>query len=180
MMIRKSQRRFVMALIVAAPSCVPSLVEATTRTWLTGSGQWQTAANWSGNQVPQTGDDVVIVNTDAVNRIITYTSTVSIHSLLIGNGNGGSGTNTLNITSGELDANIEKISTSLDKGVITQTGGTNALTLKTATAGGVFGGAPGVPPNRGGRPGGPWELPRPPGGRQPRRPDAGPPGRHFF
>ena len=49
-----------MSTIAAAPICVPSLVEATTRTWLTGSGQWQTAANWSGSQVPQTGDDVLI------------------------------------------------------------------------------------------------------------------------
>ena len=64
-----------------------------------------------------------------------------------GNGNGGSGTNTLNITSGELDANLEKISSSLDKGVITQSGGTNALTLNTATAGFFIGGTQAFPGN---------------------------------
>jgi len=33
--------------------------------------------------VPQTGNDVAITNSDAINRIITYSSTVGIHSLLI-------------------------------------------------------------------------------------------------
>jgi len=46
LMIRRPHRLLLMAAMVAAPTCVPSLVEATTRSWLTGSGQWQTASNW--------------------------------------------------------------------------------------------------------------------------------------
>ena len=40
--------------------CCPIHLDAATVTWIGGSGDWSTPANWSTDSLPGTNDDVVI------------------------------------------------------------------------------------------------------------------------
>src|SRR5215510_7924084 len=84
---RQRARKLFAAVIIASPVCVPTVVEAIGKTWLSSNGNWSTAGNWSGGVIPAAGGDVVMVNSDLVNRTITFNvGTLSLVSLQLNNG----------------------------------------------------------------------------------------------
>ncbi len=68
-----------------------------TVSWTGGSGNWDTAANWSGDKVPGTGDDIVISTSSAATITIRSGDSESVHSLNT------AGNDTLSITGGSLE-----------------------------------------------------------------------------
>lgn len=69
--------------------------EAATITWTNiNGGTWNTAANWSLNQVPAGGDNAVITN--AGTYTVTLNTSPTVNSLTLG---GGSGQQTLSTRS---------------------------------------------------------------------------------
>jgi hypothetical protein len=107
-----------------------SYTVANTVTWTAaGNGSWNTGSNWSGGQVPGTGDDVVIPS----GITVTFDSgTDTIHQLTV---NG-----TLDVTGGTLDVNATG---TLDNLAVSggTLGGTGALTVTgdfTAGGGGTI------------------------------------------
>ncbi len=79
----------------------------------TGSGSWDTGANWSSGNVPSAGDDVIINTTGAATVTIQSGDTISINSLTTG------GLDTLAITDGALAVAAD----STLSGPLTMTGG---------------------------------------------------------
>jgi RHS repeat-associated protein len=98
----------------------PLASPAFTIMWNTGTGNWGTPGNWSPPQVPGSGDDVLIAE-NGVNSTFTVTLNVAatVNSLTLG---GGSGTQTLSLTSPTLTLNAA--SSVSANGVLTQTAGT--------------------------------------------------------
>ncbi len=64
--------------LVIAPSLafllpfLPGSLPAATISWVGGSGDWSTAANWSGGQLPGTNDDVMIASASSIT--VTHSS----------------------------------------------------------------------------------------------------------
>src|SRR5258706_16325210 len=88
-------------LILAAavtPLGIGGLASAATRSWNINSGNWNVAGNWLPNaNVPLAGEDVLIVENDGTNRVVTLNvTTPSLLTLKIDNT--GAGSNTLSIT----------------------------------------------------------------------------------
>src|SRR5262249_17525034 len=141
--VKRSVLSFIAAAATAAvPICLPSLSSAASKTWIAGSGFWHTSADWSGGTLPATGDDVVILNQDATDRVVTYfLDSFNLRSFQLGNA--GSGTNTFSwitgATGGQLICPQEIIGTSANAGVFSQQAGLNAMTLTTATNGLILG-----------------------------------------
>jgi hypothetical protein len=58
-----------------------------TKTWTAthGNFKWETASNWSGGTVPQSGDDVILPSEGAAYTVTLATTTPTLNSLQIGN-----------------------------------------------------------------------------------------------
>lgn len=114
--------RLLLALIVLC--AVTIKVEASSLLWTnTAGGDWSVAANWSPNQVPVSGDDVIITNSG--DYIITNTTAVTLDQLTLGGNT--NGTQTLIMSSLTLSS-IGMVSSN---GVLNWNGGTinGALTV---------------------------------------------------
>src|SRR5438105_10780939 len=63
------------AAIAAMAASIPAVrrAQGSPDNWQTliGSGNWNTAGNWTGG-IPTNGADVFIVHNDATNRVVTY------------------------------------------------------------------------------------------------------------
>jgi hypothetical protein len=60
-----------------------NIAESATFTWAnTNGGDWNVVTNWSPNQVPVNGDDVVITNSGSY--AITNASSVTLDNLTLG------------------------------------------------------------------------------------------------
>src|SRR5271165_872464 len=72
--------RFIQGVCVAI-AFLPALAgRSATITWVGGSGDWNTATNWSGSAVPNTNDDAIINPAGSVN--ITHSNgTNTVHSV---------------------------------------------------------------------------------------------------
>src|SRR5437763_10462492 len=70
---KRHRRRWFLAAAASAIGVVPGVLRATDSTWtLNGDGNWNTAANWSGNNVPNgVGDAARFLNVITANRTIT-------------------------------------------------------------------------------------------------------------
>ena len=69
----------------------------TANTWNgTTSGDWHTASNWAGGHIPNSGENVVVPDTDVPNEIDISTADVTITNLTLG------AQRTLNITNGRM------------------------------------------------------------------------------
>ncbi len=119
------------ALTVALLFLAPPAAGAT-KTWADGTGQWNTSGNWSPSGQPQAGDDVLLTQTDATTRTVTYYNTTNptavLKSLKIDAT--GTGTMTLNMPNNHaLNVTTEYVGYD-GKGFVTQSAGTdNAATL---------------------------------------------------
>ncbi|MCC7408328.1 MAG: hypothetical protein IT442_09660, partial [Phycisphaeraceae bacterium] len=129
-----SMKRSLAAFLVIIASCWifqarPTL--AADRYWVGGSGDWSDPANWSataggpgGAGVPGAGDKVLLLQADAVDRIVSYNAAglgpelgdVNLDAT-------GSGTMTLSIAGGELLPNVMRVGRD-GTAAVTQTGGT--------------------------------------------------------
>src|SRR4051794_40479360 len=80
----------------AAAGAIP-VVASADATWKGSvtAGNWNSGANWLGGVVPASGDNVLINQSDAVNRTITYDAAFVSNLALQLNNNGG-GTDTFN------------------------------------------------------------------------------------
>src|SRR5437867_2319483 len=54
------KKRLIAALLLGLVGHFPTLLVGATISWIGGSGDWNTAVNWSGGALPGTNDDVVI------------------------------------------------------------------------------------------------------------------------
>jgi T5SS/PEP-CTERM-associated repeat protein len=113
-----------------------TVATATTKNWIAGTGNWNTAGNWAPAGVPAAGDDVNIKPTNGVSRTVTYDYTgpaITLNSLGVNlNGGTGGATTTLqmsanNLTVGELDVGWSGFGGSGGNGTFTQTGGTTTV-----------------------------------------------------
>ena len=87
--LRRRRGALAVAVMVAAPACLPSIVSGVPRTWLVGSGTFTVAGNWTGGVVPTSIDDAIIVNADAVARVVTFNPIIgSVKSLTLSNTGG--------------------------------------------------------------------------------------------
>jgi hypothetical protein len=102
--------------------------------WVGGSGNWQDSANWSDGEKPIANDLVLLEQSDAVNREISYTGGNSPQIQQVKIIQTGTGTMSLKIQDGTLNVDEELIGVgSYGKGSVEQTGGThNVGTLKVA------------------------------------------------
>jgi len=99
-------------LIAAAAVMVVSLsVQAADRYWVGGDGDWSDPANWAatdggpgGATLPSTDDDVFLLQSDAIDRIVTYSGVAGPVPELGGLDLDatGAGSMTLSITGGEI------------------------------------------------------------------------------
>ncbi|MCC7406869.1 MAG: hypothetical protein IT442_02280, partial [Phycisphaeraceae bacterium] len=104
---------------------------AADRYWVGGSGDWSDPANWSataggpgGAGVPGAHDEVLLLQPDAADRIVTYSAAGPGPELGDLNLDGtGSGTMTLAITGGELLPNVMRVGRD-GAAAVTQSGGT--------------------------------------------------------
>jgi hypothetical protein len=81
--------------IAFALFAVAGVTHAATITWTnTNGGDWNVATNWSPNQVPENGDDVIITNSGSY--AVTNAPSVTLDNLILG---GTNGTQTLTISS---------------------------------------------------------------------------------
>src|SRR5688500_4049054 len=55
------------AVLAAAPAA-----QAITRSWIAGSGNWNTVGSWNPSGVPAAGDSARVSASDGVHRIVTY------------------------------------------------------------------------------------------------------------
>jgi hypothetical protein len=102
----------------------PSRARAATDFWNTGSGNWNTALNWTSG-VPTAGKDVYIVESDSVDRVVSYDyggATMTLNSLTLDNL--GAGTNTLAQAAQYLNVTTEFIGAT-GRAVFSQSGGSN-------------------------------------------------------
>ncbi|MCC7146255.1 MAG: hypothetical protein IT443_07390 [Phycisphaeraceae bacterium] len=116
----------ILVLLFPAP---PAL--AADRYWVGGSGDWSDPANWSataggpgGAGVPGVKDKVLLLQSDAANRLVTYSAAGPAPALGDLNLDAtGSGNMTLSITGGELLPNVMKVGSD-GRAAVTQSGGT--------------------------------------------------------
>ena len=128
---RRNRRRALAAVVCLSYWGVPG--HAATSTWNTFGGNWSVAGNWTPSGAPLSGT-VLITNTDAINRVITFdeTSAVSLTALTIDNTAGG--TDSLSMTGAGLSlASTNEFigdsssSTLIGSGALIQSVGTNAV-----------------------------------------------------
>ncbi|HUB24953.1 MAG TPA: PEP-CTERM sorting domain-containing protein [Tepidisphaeraceae bacterium] len=107
------------------------LVRGQTVTWIDGSSDWNTAANWNPAVVPGAGDAVSIVDSDGVGRTITYDysgPSVTLGTLTLSlSGGGPSATETLVMAAGQLTVSPSETIGSSGNGTFDQSGGTNSV-----------------------------------------------------
>ena len=112
-------------LVLFCTLCLASPAAGATKTWIGGTGQWNTSGNWSPSGQPKAGDDVLLTQTDATTRTVTYYTTnptAVLNSLKIDAT--GTGTMTLNMpNSHALNVTTEYVGYD-GKGIVTQSAGT--------------------------------------------------------
>ncbi len=105
------------------------MAKSATLTWTNSAGgDWNVAANWTPNQVPLSGDSVIITNGGTYG--ITNSLSATLGNLILG---GTNGTQTLTISSLTL-TNIGLVSSN---GVLNWNGGTIDVALTVAQGGGL-------------------------------------------
>ena len=94
---KQSLLKFSVAGLVLLAMCCPIHIDAAIVTWIGGSGDWDTAANWSTGALPSPSDNVVIpagpsitvihsTGSDTVSGIVSYQQfTLSGGSLAVSN-----------------------------------------------------------------------------------------------
>jgi len=122
----------VLCAVLAVIVYLASPASGGTKTWIDGTGQWDTSGNWSPGGQPQAGDDALLTQTDATNRIVTYYNTSNPTALLksLKIDATGTGTMTLDMPNNHgLKVTTEYVGYD-GKGIVTQSTGTNnAATL---------------------------------------------------
>jgi hypothetical protein len=105
-----SRMRRRIALISTAVGALPCLAFAqTTYTWNGGSGDWNTATNWTPNAVPSGFANVDITSTLGLNQTITYDYTgpaVTLSTFILDNTGGGSAIFAMTSSGLALDSNF--------------------------------------------------------------------------
>ena len=129
-----SARRRLACLIALAVAllCLAPPAPAATKTWIGGTGQWNTAGNWSPSGQPVAGDDALLTQSDATDRIVTYYNTTNpsdmLNSLKIDAT--GAGTITLDMPNNHgLKATTEYVGYGGTAAVTQSAGTNNAATL---------------------------------------------------
>ncbi len=121
-------------------------VQATTRVWGDGTGNWSTGGNWVPSGVPA-ASDTVSINIGGTPHVVTYDyagAAITLASLTIDKTDAGTTANSFSMPSGNLTSSTEYVGYN-GRGTVDQSGGTNTI---TAGAGyldvGVFAGASGI------------------------------------
>jgi hypothetical protein len=117
-------------LLTVALAAAGSSLSAATLQWTNSAGGlWTAATNWSPNQVPATGDAVVITN--AGNYTVTNTATVALASLALGAGGDTNlaGLQILGVISGTLNVTNTAVESN---GLLRVAGGTVAFRAATS------------------------------------------------
>jgi len=112
------------ALLCLAPAPAP----AATKTWIGGTGQWNTAGNWSPSGQPAAGDTVNLTQSDATSRTVTYYNTTNPSAVLksLKIDATGTGTMTFNMSNNHaLNVTTEYVGYD-GKGFVTQSAGTDS------------------------------------------------------
>jgi hypothetical protein len=102
-----------------------------TVTWVDGSSDWNTVANWNPATVPGAGDAVNIVDSDGVGRTITYDysgPSVTLGTLTLNlSGGGSTASETLVMAAGRLTVSVNEAIGTSGIGTFDQSGGTNSV-----------------------------------------------------
>jgi hypothetical protein len=123
-------------LSLAAAAALPAAHSfATTRQWVGGTSNWNTAANWNPSGVPGSGDTANVTGTTSASQTITYNYNGTAQTLavctvdLIGGSAGSS--ETLSMSANTLAATTVNVgdsgSSSNGVGAFNQSGGDNAV-----------------------------------------------------
>jgi len=117
---------FVAALLCLAPSAT-----AVNKYWTDGNGQWNVSGNWSPTGQPQAGDDVLLTQTDATDRTVTYYNTTNPTAILssLKIDATGAGKMTLDLSSGHILKFTTEYVGYDGTGAITQSAGAHTATM---------------------------------------------------
>ncbi len=115
-------------------SCIINNAHAENKYWIGGSGNFDTASNWSSAGQPINGDAVIFRQSDSLNRTINYVNTPNLSIVGMEINSTGTGITTFQQAQDALTSGSVSIGQT-GKGIFTQSGGTHTINLDLGIGG---------------------------------------------